>query len=58
MTRAGFIIGSNIEYANRLYYEEKLIDLTGYNDKFFEIKPKTVWGKRQQLILLSSIYNN
>ena len=45
ITRAGFIISLNVEYANRLYYKEKLMDLTGYNDKLFEIKPKTVWEK-------------
>jgi len=45
VTRAGFIIGPNVEYANRLYCKKKLMDLIGYNDKLFEIKPKTVYKK-------------
>ena len=44
-TKVGYIIGPNVEYANRDYYADKMMALTGFEEQIIEIKPKMVYEK-------------
>ena len=45
VTKVGYIIGLNLEYANKRYYKELLIKKVNYDKKVFKFKPKWVFEK-------------